>query len=80
MALVITDEEIKRTGLSEKELRLEIAVHLFETDIFTLGKAAEFCGLHKMEMQMELAKRKIPLHYDVDMLHEDIKTIRTLKK
>ncbi len=51
MALIITDDEIKGTGLTEKELRLELAVHLFEKDIFTLGKAAEFCGIHKMQMQ-----------------------------
>jgi predicted HTH domain antitoxin len=75
MSLVITDEEIKITGLSAEQLKLEIAVLLFQKEIFTLGLAAEFCGLHKIEMQRELAKRKIPLHYDIDMLHEDIANI-----
>ncbi len=75
MALLITDDEIKRTGLTAEQLRLEIAVLLFERKVFTLGLAAEFSGLHKLQMQQELAKRKIPLHYDVDMLHEDIANI-----
>jgi len=75
MSLLITDEEIKRTGLSAEQLKLEIAVLLFEKSIFTLGTAAEFSGLHKLQMQQELAKRKISLHYDVDMLHEDIANI-----
>jgi len=72
MALIITDEEIRKTGLSEHDLKVELAVHLFEKNFFTLGTAAEFCGVHKLEMQKELAKRKIPLHYDSDMLREDL--------
>ena len=75
MALLITDDEIKRTGFSAEQLKVEIAVLLFEKNIFTLGLAAEFCGLHKLQMQQELAKRKIPLHYDLDMLREDIANI-----
>ena len=75
MSLLITDEEIKRTGLSAEQLKLELAIMLFEKSIFTLGTAAEFCGLHQLQMQKELAHRKIPLHYDVDMLHEDIANI-----
>jgi predicted HTH domain antitoxin len=75
VALLITDEEIKRTGLSGEQLKLELAILLFEKNIFTLGLAAEFCGLHQLQMQKELAARKIPLHYDIDMLHEDIANI-----
>ena len=78
MALVITDDHPKKTGLSETQLKLEIAIHLFQLNVFTLGTAAEFCGLHKMEMQKELAKRKVPLHYDIDMLYEDIANIKGL--
>jgi predicted HTH domain antitoxin len=78
MALVITDNEIKKTGLSEKQLKLELANHLFEKKIFTPGNAAEFCGLNKMETQRELAKRKIPLHYTIEMLHEDMANLNGL--
>lgn len=76
MALVITDEQIKASGLTEQQLRLEIAVRLFELNVFTLGKAAEFAGLHKVQMQQHLAERKIPMHYDLEMLNEDIENIR----
>jgi predicted HTH domain antitoxin len=75
VALLISDDEVKRTGLSAEELKVEIAVFLFEKKIVTLGLAAEFCGIHKLQMQQELAKRKIPLHYDIDMLHEDVANI-----
>ncbi|MFN8285241.1 MAG: UPF0175 family protein [Chitinophagales bacterium] len=78
MPLLITDEELQSTGLTQEQLKVEIAIHLFERDILSLGKAAEFCGLHKIQMQQELAKRSIPLHYDLEMLNEDIINIREL--
>src|ERR1019366_8473364 len=40
MALVISDEEIKRSGLSEQQFKLEIALHLYAMNVFTLGQAA----------------------------------------
>ncbi|MFN8300755.1 MAG: UPF0175 family protein [Chitinophagales bacterium] len=76
MALLITDEQLKASGLTEQQVRLELAVRLFELNVFTLGKAAEFAGIHKLQMQQELAARKIPMHYDLEMLNEDIQNIR----
>ncbi len=76
MALLITDEQLKASGLSEQQVRLELAIRLFELNVFTLGKAAEFAELHKLQMQQELAARKIPMHYDLEMLNEDIQNIR----
>lgn len=74
MEINISDQQLKSSGLNEEQLRLEFAIFLFEKNLFSLGKAAEFCGLHKMQMQMELGKRKIPLHYTLEMLQQDIET------
>ncbi len=76
MELTINDDQLRNSGLNEQQLRLELAIFLFQKDIFSLGKAAEFCGLHKMQMQMELAKREIPLHYTNEMLQQDIETLK----
>ncbi len=40
MSLVIPDEIVKATQMSEGELKKEIAVHLFEKERLTLGQAA----------------------------------------
>jgi predicted HTH domain antitoxin len=75
MKIEISDSQLSASGLSEDQLRLEFAVLLFEKNILTLGKAAEFCGLHKMQMQAELDKRGIPVHYTTEMFEQDMLVI-----
>jgi predicted HTH domain antitoxin len=79
MELIINDEQLRHSGLNEQQLRLELAIFLFQKDIFSLGKAAEFCGLHKMQMQMELGKREIPLHYTEEMFRQEIETLNKMR-
>ena len=74
MKIEIAETQLKSSGLNEADLKLELAVFLFEKNIFTLGNAAEFCGLHKMEVQRVLADRNIPLHYTNEMLQQDLET------
>jgi len=42
MSLIIPDEIIHKTNLTEKELKVEISVMLFEENKFTLGQASDF--------------------------------------
>jgi predicted HTH domain antitoxin len=76
MQLDISNFQLESAGMDEAQLKLELAVFLFEKNIFTLGKAAEFCGLHKMQMQQELAKREISLHYTEEMFDQDLEVIK----
>jgi len=57
-------------------LRVEIAVLLFKEDKLTLGQAARFAGMPQPHFQHLLGRRKIPLHYGVEELEEDLRTIR----
>lgn len=75
MPLLITDDTLEKAALTPDELRLEIAVMLFQKNRFTLGQVAEFTGLHQLEVQRELARRRIPLHYSLEDLEEDVKTL-----
>lgn len=75
MTVEIPDLVLLKSGFSEQDLRLRIAIALFSDDIFTLGQAAKFCGLHQIELQRELAKRKIPLHYGVEEYRNDRSTL-----
>ena len=78
MGLVIPDEILQTTRLSADELRREIAVLLFQQDKLTLGQAAEFVGMPQFQFLHLLGSRRIPVHYDVAELEEDLETLRRL--
>lgn len=72
MSLVISDEIVKASGLSEEELLLELVLLLFQQDKISLGKAAELLEIPQIRFQRLIADRGICLHYDVAELQEDI--------
>ena len=77
MSLVIPDEFLQTAKISEAELRLEIAVLLFEQEKITLGTASQFAGMNQLEFQQILGKRKISIHYGVEEFRQDLKTLET---
>ena len=72
MAVTFPDELLHSAHLTEQELRLELAVTLFQQDRLTLGQAARYCELSQLELQRVLAARKIPLHYGLEELDADL--------
>ena len=72
MSLIISDEIVKASGLSEDELFLEIVLLLFQQDKISLGKAAELLNMSQIRFQRLMAARGICVHYDVPELQEDI--------
>ncbi len=80
MSLVIPDEILYSTHMSETELRQEIAVLLFQKEKLTLGQASQLAGLSQWQFQQLLASRRIPVHYDVAEFEEDLKTLKELRQ
>lgn len=78
MSVVISDEIVRKMGLTEKRLCLELAIYFFEKYIMTLGQASDFAGLSQYDFQQELGKRDIFIHYDEDDLQDDLKIITSL--
>lgn len=78
MGLVIPDEIVKATQMSEGELKREIAVHLFEKEKLTLGQAAHLADMNQLQFQHLLASREIPVHYDLDEFEDDLDTLKEL--
>ncbi len=78
MLIEIPDSVLRQDKVTEKTIRLQIAIALFQEEIFTLGQASEFLGVPQLIFQKELAKRKISIHYDVEDFREDLKTLRSL--
>lgn len=78
MGVIIGAEIIQSSGLSEQEFLLEIAISMYERKILSPGKAAEFANLHRFAFQKELAKRKIPIHFSIEEVEKDLKTLTEL--
>jgi predicted HTH domain antitoxin len=78
MTLNISDQVLQASGLTEEELTLEIAVALYQREILSLGKAADFAGLHRMAFQAALYERKVPINYDIEDLEDDLETLEKL--
>jgi predicted HTH domain antitoxin len=75
MKIEIPDELLKQNHLTESDLKLEIALLLYQRHVFTLGQASNFAGLHQLEMQGKLKEHNIYLNYDLESFREDLNTL-----
>jgi predicted HTH domain antitoxin len=73
--MTITLPDALERSLTVESARLNLAIGLFSAETLTFGQAAELAGLAAGEFQQELARRKIPLHYGLEELDEDLKTL-----
>jgi predicted HTH domain antitoxin len=78
MNVSIPDEILESARMSEAELRLEIAILLFEKDRITLAQASVLAGMDRLRFQHLLASRGIPVHYDAEDFEEDLATLRDI--
>ena len=76
MSILISDEILRSTQMTEAELRQEIAVMLFQQERFTLGQASRFAEMSQLQFQRLLASRRISLHYDLAELREDVESLK----
>lgn len=79
MTIEIADE-ILSSPSPGKEILLEVALYLFANDKASLGRAAAIAGISRMEMQREAGSRKISMHYDEDMVKNDLEAIKWYKQ
>ncbi len=78
MSLVLSDELIRQTQSTEEELRQDIAVMLYSEEKLTLAQASRFLGVDRLEFQKILADHDVPIHYTVEDLRNDLKTLEEL--
>ena len=78
MSVVIPDDILQAAGISEAELKLEIAIMLFQQEKISIGKARRLAGMNLIEFQREIAIRGICIHYDVEEFEADLKTLREM--
>jgi predicted HTH domain antitoxin len=78
VGLLVPDDLVRASGMTESEMRLELAVMLYRDDRLTLGQAARLAGLPQAAMLSELARRRIAVHYGVEDLEEDLVAMKKL--
>lgn len=78
MQLSINEDIILSADLSENDVRLALALGLFQEDRVTLAQAARLCGMERVTFQHQLAVRKIPVHYGEEELENDLQVIDEL--
>ncbi|NEP11963.1 MAG: UPF0175 family protein [Symploca sp. SIO2C1] len=78
MSVVIPDDVLVSARMSETQLKLEIAIMLFQQDRISIGKARRLAGINLLEFQREISQRGICIHYDVEEFEEDIKTLQEM--
>ncbi len=66
-------------GLEAREVRLELALGLFDREQVSIAIAARIAGLSISEMIDELGRRQIPVvRYSPDELQQEMEYVRTL--
>lgn len=76
MELVLPKPWEKR--LSPQSAALHLAIGLFVSEEATLGQAAQAAGLSQADFLLELGRRRIPIHYGMEELAEDLKAVEEL--
>ena len=78
MSVIIPDDILHATRMTEEELKQEIAIFLFEKQKLTLAQASRLAEVSRLQFQHLLASRQIPVHYDVAEFEEDLHTLQEL--
>jgi predicted HTH domain antitoxin len=74
----VPQEILESARLTPNELKVELAVSLYAQGRLSVGKARELTTLSLWEFRHLLASRRIPVHYDVNDLDDDLATLRTI--
>jgi predicted HTH domain antitoxin len=80
MAIVIPDEILRATRMTEQELAQVLAITLFEKGRLSLGRAAGLAGMSQWEFRGLLSAEGVSLHYDVAEFEQDLATLREMRR
>lgn len=78
LCIPYSEDLLVATGKSkeafEQELRFLLAVKMFELSRLSLGKAAQLCGMPKLNFMDEMGRMGIPvINLDDDQIRDELK-------
>lgn len=62
MTVALPDDVLRQAGLTERDVLVEAACRLFDTERVAFWPAAQIAGLSRVEFEIELRKRSIAIH------------------
>ena len=74
----ISQDILHATRMTAAELRLELALTLFQQGKLSFGKARQMAEMDVWTFQQLLGSRKISPHYDIAEYEEDLSTLDEL--
>lgn len=80
LQLELPGDLLDAARLTEAELRVELAVHLFEQEKLSLGKAAELADYDVGRFMLLLGARNIAQHYDFEEYQDDLENLKHLRQ
>ena len=75
MTITIPDKALADANINPDELRIEIAVYLYEKKALSWGKARKLTGLDEMAFRRELSKRNVYVHFSLKDLKKDLENL-----
>ncbi len=75
MSVVISSDILYASHMTETEFLQEVAVLLYEKGKLSLGKASKLARMGRIQFQLLLASRQIPINYDIDDFEADLNTL-----
>jgi predicted HTH domain antitoxin len=80
MPVTISDEVLAADHMTERQLKEELALALFQQERLTLAQASCLAEISQLAFQALLAERQIPIHYGVEEFREDLRALRQTER
>ncbi|MCA9897966.1 MAG: UPF0175 family protein [Ardenticatenaceae bacterium] len=78
-SIEIPKDILRATRMTPAELKVELAITLFQGNKLSFGKAREMADMDVWAFQQLLGSRGIPPHYDVSDYEEDLATLSEME-
>ncbi|MEH2373542.1 UPF0175 family protein [Nostoc sp.] len=75
---MIPDDILRASNMTEDELKLEIAILLYQQGKISGGKVRAWTGTTVLEFQHELGKRGLHINYDVEDFQSDARKLQSM--
>ena len=75
MNITIPDEILESAQISTDDIKVELAILLYQQKRISIGQAHHLAGMHLIQFQKEMASRGICINYDFE---DDIRTLKEL--
>ncbi len=79
MPVLIPDDVVRQTSLTEQEFKREVAVLLYEAKLLNFGKARQLAGMDALTFLELLGQRKIEAPYTMADFEQDLQLGKKIK-